>query len=450
MLRFRPASSPHPALPEPSTARAFPEDDLADDGRRALGLLVRVRLAHVLLQLALLAPALRFGWMFPSDLPWAFGALALLALFDLASWRWHRSGRDASAAFLLLQMAVDLTAMTVLFGVSGGLTNPVHSLIHFQVGLAGILLPTAAALGTLALGLGALALLGWGTQSLADPYAWVGPLGANLASEWILAAAVAGLSLLAARINRGYRDRLREARVRARQQDRLRATGAVASGFCHELASPLNAAGLLAARLRRKTAPLPPGGAPDGFAEEWEELRDNLARCDRIVRTMAGAPWDPEELDRQTADVRPLLAAIVRDWNGRVPVRLLDGKRANDAQGTRAAAPAVGLGQTLLNLLRNAEEASPDGGTIDVGLASEGDFVVVTVSDRGPGIDPGIRRALGTPFNSRKGEGRGLGLFSALHFVESLGGALEFSARPGGGTVARLALPRPVAPGAGA
>jgi C4-dicarboxylate-specific signal transduction histidine kinase len=54
--------------------------------------------------------------------------------------------------------------------------------------------------------------------------------------------------------------------------------------------------------------------------------------------------------------------------------------------------------------------------------------------------------SLGTPFNSRKGAGRGLGLFAALHFTQSLGGSLSFAPRPGGGTEARLVLPRAAEP----
>jgi C4-dicarboxylate-specific signal transduction histidine kinase len=57
-----------------------------------------------------------------------------------------------------------------------------------------------------------------------------------------------------------------------------------------------------------------------------------------------------------------------------------------------------------------------------------------------------VLRALGTPFNSRKGDGRGLGLFAAFHFAESLGGSLAFAGRAGGGTVARLTLPRAASP----
>lgn len=412
-----------------------------DDGARwSLSLIVRLRFVHVLFELALLYPALQYGWMYASDIPWYLGALIGLLTFNVLTGAWQRRGFDVSPTFLLLQIAVDLTAMTVLFGVSGGLTSPVHTLVHFQVGLAGLLLPTIPALAALALGLVALTLLGWGTQNLANAYAWVGPLGSNLAYEWALAAAVAGLSIFAAHLNRHYRERLRDAEAKLRQQDRLRAAGAVASGFCHELASPLNAATLLTNRLRRKTAP---GQAPVDLTEEWEELDESLARCERIVKNMAGTPWDPQELGLQTVDAGLLLQKIAQEWSGRS--RLNFGKGVTPGQF--AAAPAVGLAQCVMNLLRNADEASPPGATIDLQLEDvrvDGRGLLrILVADRGTGINAETLRALGEPFNSTKGAGRGLGLFAARHLTESLGGSLTLAPRGGGGTEALLTLPRP-------
>src|SRR5690606_22043187 len=353
-------------------AAALPDGD-DDQARWALSLIVRLRFLHILFELALLYPAVRYGWMFSSDIPWYAGALAGLLAFNVMTGLWRKQGLHVGPALLLLQIAVDLTAMTILFSVSGGLTNPVHSLIHFQIGLAGIVLSPRGALAALAFGCGSLLLLAGSTQSLGDTYTWVGPLGPNLAYEWALAGAVSGLSVFAAHLNRHYRERWREAQERIRQQDRLRAAGAVAAGFCHELASPLNAAGLLADRLQRKSAPdqstrnrNTPDQQPVDLSEEWEELRESLTRCDRIVRSMAGTPWDPEELGLQTADAGFLLRKIVREWTGPVSVHL----DARVVPGRKVVAPAVGLAQIMVTLLRNAEEASPAHARIEVDLTA--------------------------------------------------------------------------------
>src|SRR6185312_958668 len=115
------------------------------------------------------------------------------------------------------------------------------------------------------------------------------------------------------------------------------------------------------------------------------------------------------------------------------------------------------LRQALLNLLRNAREAMPAGGPIDVTVAAEGMSVVIDVDDRGGGVPEDIRARVFDPFFSTKGEGTGLGLAITRHIVEAHGGGVICQPRDGGGTRFRIALPiapaksafvRPPSPGA--
>src|SRR5205085_4654790 len=99
------------------------------------------------------------------------------------------------------------------------------------------------------------------------------------------------------------------------------------------------------------------------------------------------------------------------------------------------------LRQALLNLLRNAREAMPKGGPIDVDVRAEGMSVIVSVDDRGGGIPEDIRARVFDPFFSTKGEGTGLGLAITRHIVEAHGGSVTCHAREGGGTSFRIALP---------
>ena len=97
--------------------------------------------------------------------------------------------------------------------------------------------------------------------------------------------------------------------------------------------------------------------------------------------------------------------------------------------------------QAILNLVRNAREAMPRGGRVDLCVSAEGMNVVVSVSDRGGGIPPEIRDRVFDPFFSTKGEGTGLGLAITRRIVEAHGGTLTCDAREGGGTTFRLTLP---------
>jgi len=99
------------------------------------------------------------------------------------------------------------------------------------------------------------------------------------------------------------------------------------------------------------------------------------------------------------------------------------------------------LNQALLNLLVNAQEAMPDGGTLEVRLSVDGLDAVVEVSDTGIGIDAEDRARVFRPFYSNKSGGTGLGLSLTRRIVQEHGGSLDFHSEPGRGTTFRLQLP---------
>ena len=90
--------------------------------------------------------------------------------------------------------------------------------------------------------------------------------------------------------------------------------------------------------------------------------------------------------------------------------------------------------QALLNLLGNAADAMPTGGTLTVSRRTVGEdsSVVLDICDDGVGIDPSIRERLFDPFVSTKRDGVGLGLVNAKAVVESHGGTRRAHRRPTG------------------
>ncbi len=97
--------------------------------------------------------------------------------------------------------------------------------------------------------------------------------------------------------------------------------------------------------------------------------------------------------------------------------------------------------RALVNLVRNAVEASPEGSLVEISVRPRGRGRAVEVSDRGPGLSEEARGNLFRPFFTTKERGSGLGLALAKKVADVHGGTLELSAREGGGTVARLTLP---------
>jgi CheY-like chemotaxis protein len=105
-----------------------------------------------------------------------------------------------------------------------------------------------------------------------------------------------------------------------------------------------------------------------------------------------------------------------------------------------------GFDDAILNLLRNAVEATPAGGRVRLRISAAGPgFVGIFVEDEGPGIAEGLREKLGEPGQStREGSDRGLGLSRVRAWLESSGARLDVGAAPGGG--AKVGFSLPVAP----
>lgn len=103
---------------------------------------------------------------------------------------------------------------------------------------------------------------------------------------------------------------------------------------------------------------------------------------------------------------------------------------------------AAELGDVLTNLIFNAVDALPNGGTISVRTRTEGDAVLVAVQDSGVGMSPEVRRRCLEPFYTTKGErGTGLGLAVAVGVLHRHHGTLRIDSAPGHGTTVSLCLP---------
>src|SRR5581483_12425813 len=110
--------------------------------------------------------------------------------------------------------------------------------------------------------------------------------------------------------------------------------------------------------------------------------------------------------------------------------------------------PSVGspnqIKQVMLNLLTNAQQAMPDGGTVTVTVDVDDAWVTATVSDTGPGIEPDVLQRIFEPFFTTKRDfgGTGLGLAVSHGIAEMHGGTLLADSQAGAGATFRLGLPR--------
>lgn len=274
-----------------------------------------------------------------------------------------------------------------------------------------------------------------------------GPLVLNQRDE--LGELATELNLMCDRLadERAQRERATE---QLRHADRLTTVGKLASGLAHELGTPLN---VVSGRAK--------------LIVDGEVEGDDVISSARIV---------VEQSERMTALIRQLLdfARPRAPHKSSVDVTALVGRvcelvgpiarKTGVTLQPPAADPALRvdaddgqLSQVVTNLVVNAIQASPAGGTVRlaarllprvappyVGQPGSATWLALEVSDSGAGIDEAARERVFEPFYTTKqvGDGTGLGLSISWGIVREHGGWIEVGAPPGGGAVFTVYLPR--------
>jgi len=132
-----------------------------------------------------------------------------------------------------------------------------------------------------------------------------------------------------------------------------------------------------------------------------------------------------------------------RAWANELNIKI-QGVEALAKEKVIVQADAMKLHRVLTNIISNAFQAMPDGGTLTVSLQNRENWVILEIQDTGVGIPDDVRHHLFEPYFTTRSQGTGLGLAIAKRVVEEIGGSisLESNDRPGDtGTVARISLP---------
>src|SRR5881392_926853 len=242
--------------------------------------------------------------------------------------------------------------------------------------------------------------------------------------------------------------RLRELERRRLEQvlfdsEKLAATGRLAASIAHEINNPLEAVQNALYLLQKEL------GADANNRQYLDIASRETQRMSRILRQMLGFYRQQEvmgeiDLNALVEEAGALVAKRLRERGVQIATQL-------DPALPRIRAAADQLKQVLLNLLLNAADSMPRGGTITVatqaGAGAETelfgrDAVQVQVSDTGDGIPDELIAQIFEPFFSTKpGKGTGLGLWVSQGIVQSHGGTMRVRSRLGRGTTFMITLP---------
>lgn len=262
--------------------------------------------------------------------------------------------------------------------------------------------------------------------------------------EEVHASPIRGPSGNARHVVEVWRDisRRREAEAQLAESHRLASLGLLASGFSHELNTPL-ATVLACVEGILGTAPAEVGGPEHGL---WERVRENariareqLLRCRGItqhfLRLFSGktSPTEMVDLEATVGSVARLIAPTAT-------AHMVNLEVGPVAAGILVRATEAELQHVLLNLLLNAIQACGPRGRVRLEVAA-GDPVRVRITDDGQGIDSKDQQRIFEPFLSLRKGGTGLGLYLSLSFVRRWGGDIQVRSARGAGAVFEVVLP---------
>lgn len=237
---------------------------------------------------------------------------------------------------------------------------------------------------------------------------------------------------MAASLERSHGD-LVASQEHLRRAERLSVLGQVAAGLAHEIRNPL--AGLKGA-LEIIASRVPPNSPEGEFAAI--AARD-AARLDGLVTDFLtyARPRDPELQDVDLRAVLQHVVTVLTPQADRAGVRL-EVEPASSHVPVRVDREQ--MTQVFLNVVLNAVQASPAGGTVRIRQDASADAVTVHVTDEGPGIPREHRGQIFEPFFTTRQQGTGLGLALSQRIVLAHGGTIEVASSSSAGTTVRVQL----------
>ncbi|HET7219534.1 MAG TPA: ATP-binding protein [Vicinamibacterales bacterium] len=235
----------------------------------------------------------------------------------------------------------------------------------------------------------------------------------------------------------------RTAEARLAESHRLASLGLLASGFSHEMNTPLGTVLACVEGIVREAQGSEASVDRDYIRDHATTAREQVMRCRGITEQflrMSRGQQSPAQIVR----IGDAVAAAVRLVQPTARARGVAIEHVGVIPDLRVRAEGSELQHALINLLLNALQACGAGGIVRVEAlrgGADGAQAVIRITDNGCGIAPEHRAHIFEPFFSVRAEGTGLGLFLSLNFVRRSGGDILVDSAPGKGSTFSIVLP---------
>jgi signal transduction histidine kinase len=221
-----------------------------------------------------------------------------------------------------------------------------------------------------------------------------------------------------------------------RHNERLGALGLLAAEVAHEIRNPLTVMKMLFHSLDLQFP------ATDPRAQDVQVMGQKMDQLNQIVDRVLRFARSAEPTF-ELVDLNELLADVLLLTRHALTQRGIVLQTEFAANLPRVRADRAQIEQAALNLILNAADAMPEGGTLTVtsALSAQPSAVSLAFADTGSGISPEKREQLFAPFLTTKARGTGLGLAIVQKIVEAHNGQIEVTSAPGKGTTFCILLP---------
>ncbi|HVA39659.1 MAG TPA: ATP-binding protein, partial [Candidatus Binataceae bacterium] len=212
--------------------------------------------------------------------------------------------------------------------------------------------------------------------------------------------------------------------------ERLARLGGLLSGVAHQIRNPLNAITLELELLSQDARDSKP------VEDHVHAVREEMNRIDLVIEALMRF-MRPGQLKIEQVAANDLVREVARGVNE----PLIEVRCDLDPANAFLNADRAVLMEALLNIVRNAIDAMPEGGRLTLTSALAGGFVELSIADTGQGIAPEHLEDIFQLYFTTKEDGNGVGLPLALRAVDLHGGTLNIESKLNTGTSVRIRLP---------